>query len=170
MMFSLTALLCPLLVLAMIAAIIVVLVRSLGRNVSRAAGGAGGTQSPLNVVTQLAQDGFWLSSFEPGSVVYYNYWAGGAKHPGQAVFQPGQDGRQFVYTGIRPESVEILRVAGPGGGISPGQAVYVEDDSPGIGGAIIGAVAADAVMDALGSAQSEPPAPPPSPPQFPAAY
>jgi hypothetical protein len=164
MMFSLTALLCPLLVLTFIIVVIVLIVRAAARTASRVAASA--SRPPLNVVTQLGPDGFWLSSFEPASIVYYQYWAAGARHTGQIAFQPGNDGRQFVYTGVRPDQVEIVRVAGPSGDFTPGPATYVDDGSTDITTPILGAAAAAAVYDAV---SSDPPAPP-SPPSFPAAY
>src|SRR5438132_11889010 len=100
-MISLTTLLCPLLVLAFIVVIIVLIVRSAARTVSSVAAGA--AKAPLNVITQVGPDGFWLTSFEPSSIIYYHYWAAGTKFEGQIPFQPGADGRQFVYTGVRPD-------------------------------------------------------------------
>jgi len=164
-MFSLTALLCPLFVLAFIVTIIVILVRTLGRTVSNAAGG--GTR-PLNVVTQLGADGFWLSSFEPGSTIYYQYWSAGAKHDGQILFQPGGDGRQFIYTGHRPDQVAIVRVESPSGEVVSNAPPMIQNDGPDIVTPILGAAAAEAAFDAFSNA-AQPPAPP-SPPQFPSAY
>src|SRR5712691_5016102 len=133
MMFSLTALLCPLLALAFIVAIIVLIARTAVRTMSNVTGGGA---KPLNVITQLGPDGFWLSSFEPSSVIYYDYWAAGAKQAGQIVYQPGSDGRQFVYTGVRPEQVAIVRVEGPSGGVTSGIPPTIEDASPDIAGPI----------------------------------
>src|SRR5258706_11495798 len=112
MMISFTALLCPLLVLAFILTIIVLIVRAVGKSASRA---ANSPVPPVNPTTRLAEDGFWLSSFEPSAIVYYHYWSGGTRHAGQIAFQPGNDGRQFVYTGVRPDRVEIVRAVGPSG-------------------------------------------------------
>jgi hypothetical protein len=164
-MFSLTALLCPLFALAFIVVVIVMLVRTLGRTVSNAS--SGGVR-PLNVVTQLGADGFWLSSFEPGSTIYYQYWSAGAKHDGQILFQPGSDGRQFIYTGIRPDQVAIVRVENSSGAVVSNVPPMIQDDGPDIVTPILGAVAAEAAFDAISSA-AQPPEPP-SPPQFPSAY
>jgi hypothetical protein len=163
MMFSLTALLCPLLVFVFIIVIIVLIVRSAGRSVSRVT--AESPRPPTSAATRLAEDGFWLSSYEPASIVYYHYWAAGTRHEGQIVFQPGNDGRQFIYTGARPEQVQIVRVVGPSG-----SATYVQDDSTDFTTPILGAVAAEVALDAIASAASDPPAAPSTPPQFPAAY
>ena len=162
MMFSLTALLCPLMVLAVMVTIIVLIVRSAGRRVPQ-----GSTTPSVNVAAQIAPDGFWLSSLDPGSAVFYRYWAGGVIREGQIVFQPGNDGRHFVYTGMQPNNVEIIRVVGPSGRVVTGP-VYVDDDSPNLMTPIVGAIAAQTVADAFANQQPEPPSPPP--PQFPSAY
>ncbi|SRR6266536_4629544 len=167
-MISLTALLCPLLVLAFIVAIIVRIVRSAGRSGSSVAAGA--ARPPLNVVTQLGPDGFWLSSFEPSSMIYYQYWAAGTRYEGQIPFQPGSDGRQFIYTGVRPEQVAIVRVAGSSGDLTPGLQPYIEDVSTDIVSPILGAAAVEAVWDAVSSDAPQAPVPPSPPPEFPAAY
>jgi hypothetical protein len=101
-------------------------------------------------------------------VIYYQYWADDVKREGQIVFRPGNDGRQFVYTGRQPNNVEIVRVVDQSGGVVTGP-VYYDDDSPDLVPPIIGAAAAQAVADALANVQPDPPTPPP-PPQFPSAY
>src|ERR1043166_1456358 len=164
-MSSLTALLCPLFALAFIVTIIVVLVRTLGRTVSNAGGGGSGR---LNVITQLGADGFWLSSFEPGSTIYYQYWSAGARHDGQILFQPGSDGRQFIYTGLRPDQVAVVRVESALGDVVSNVPPMIQDDGPDIVTPIIGAAAAEAAVGAIESAAQPPD--PPSPPQFPSAY
>jgi hypothetical protein len=164
-MISFTALLCPLFALAFIVVIIVTIVRTLGRTVSNVAGGG---PRPLNVITQLGADGFWLSSFEPGSTVYYQYWSAGARHDGQILFQPGSDGRQFIYTGIRPDQVSVVRVENPSGDVVSNMPPVIQDDGPDIVTPILGAAAAEAAFDAISSA-AQPPTPP-TPPQFPSAY
>ena len=163
MMFSLTALLCPLFVLAFIVVIIVLIVRNAGRAVSRTVAEA--PRPPLSGAAQMADDGFWLSSFEPSAIVFYDYWAAGAKHSGQIAFQPGNDGRQFVYTGARPERVAIVRVVGSTDDVSMGGGQYADD----VSATFLGAAATGAILEAVSSDAVEPPAPP-SPPQFPAAY
>ena len=165
-MFSLTALLCPLFALAFIVAIIVMLVRTLGRTVSNAGGASGSGR--LNVITQLGADGFWLSSFELGSTIYYQYWSAGARHDGQILFQPGSDGRQFIYTGLRPDQVAVVRVESPSGDVVSNVPPMIQDDGPDIVTPILGAAAAEAAFGAIESAAQPPP--PPASPQFPTAY
>jgi hypothetical protein len=156
-MNSLTGLLCPLFVFAIVVAIIVIIVRAMARAGS---GAAGGIQPPLpNVVTQLGADGFWIVSCpaEPASIIHYHFWAAGVKHSGQVPFQPGTDGRQFVYTGVRPEQVTIVRIVEPASDIQP-------DIAP----PILGAAAA--LWSASSDDQPDTSNAPPSPPQFPSAY
>lgn len=142
--------------------IIILIIRSAVRNRSNVTPGV--PRPPVNAVTQVGPDGFWLSSLDPGSVIYYQYWADDVKREGQIVFRPGNDGRQFVYTGMRPNNVEIVRVVDQSGGVVTGADYY--DDTPDIVPPIIGGIAGQAVADAM---RPEPPAPPP-PPQFPSAY
>src|SRR5262249_28567567 len=114
--------------------------------------GSGGTGPPLvNVATQMDQDGFWMVSCpaDPGSIIYYHYWSGGARYSGQVPFKPGPDGRQFVYTGRRPDQVSVARI------------VEVDDDDL-TGSLIPPIVAAGSTWD-----PSDTPSPPPS---FPSAY
>jgi hypothetical protein len=165
-MIPLAALLFPFMVLAVIVIVIVLIIRRAARSGANVTPGV--PRPPVNAPAQVGPDGFWLSSFEPGSVIYYRYWTGDTKREGQSVFRPGNDGRQFVYTGMQPSNVEIIRVVDQSGGIVTGP-VYFEDDTPDMVPPIIGAVAGQAVADALANAQPEPPAPPP-PPQFPSAY
>lgn len=153
-------------VVAVIITVIVLIIRSVARRGAMVT--PRGQRPPVNVATQVGPDGFWLSSFEPGSVIYYQYWAGATKRQGQSVFQPGNDGRQFVYTGMQPSDVEIVRVVDQLGGVVSGP-VYYGDDTPDIVPPIIEAAAAQAVADALANVQPRPPAPPPWP-QFPSAY
>jgi len=150
------------LTVAVIIAIIILIIRSAARRGSNVRPSL--RRPPVNAATQVGPDGFWLSSFDPGSVIYYRYWAGGMKKEAQIVFQPGNDGRQFVYTGMQPNNVEIVRVVDQSGGVVTGP-VYYEDDTPDIVPPIIGGIVGQAVADAL---RPEPPTPPP--PQFPSAY
>jgi len=165
-MIPLVALLFPFMVLAVIVIVIILIIRSAARR--RANVTPGIPRLPVNGATQLGPDGFWLSSLEPESLIYYRYWADDVKREGQIVFRPGNDGRQFVYTGMQPNNVEIVRVVDQSGGVVTGP-VYYDDDTPDIVPPIIGGIAGQAVADALANAQPEPPAPPP-PPQFPSAY
>ena len=156
-MNSAIGMLCPLFILAIVVAIIVTVVRAAAR---AGAGAGGGIQPSLpNVVTQLGQDGFWIVSCpaEPGSIVHYHFWAGGAKRSGQVPFQPGADGRQFVYTGARPERVAIVRI------------VESSDDmQPDIIPPILGASAM--IWGSSSDDRPDTSSAPPSPPSFPSAY
>jgi hypothetical protein len=156
-MNSAIGMLCPLFILAIVVAIIVTVVRAAAR---AGAGGGGGIQASLpNVVTQLGQDGFWIVSCpaEPGSMVHYHFWTGGVKRSGQAPYQPGADGRQFVYTGARPEQVSIARIV-----------QLSEDMQPDIIPPILGAAAT--IWASSSDDQPDTPSAPPSPPSFPPAY
>lgn len=61
---------------------------------------------------QLGPDGFWIFSVphDPGSLIHYHYWTGGVRHGGRVPYQPGADGRQFIYTGNRPDQAAIVQV------------------------------------------------------------
>jgi hypothetical protein len=104
-------LLCPMLAFAIVAIIIVLIVRAAMRSSS----GGGPVVSSPTVLTELAKDGFWITScpVEPGSIIHFAYWLGGTRHTGQVPFQPDNTGRQFVYTGARPEQVSITRIVEP---------------------------------------------------------
>ena len=115
-----------------------------------------------NVTTQLAADGFWIISCPaaPMSTIYYYYWSAGARHAANIPYQPGADGRQFVYTGVRPEQVSISRIVEP------------DDDTPASSGTgpldvLPGVIVADAVLNAM---QPNEPASAPESPRFPTAY
>jgi hypothetical protein len=156
-MNSIVGLLCPLLGFAIVVFIIITIVRAAARAGS---GAAGGIQPSLpNVVTQLGQDGFWIVACpaEPGSIVHYHFWAGGAKHSGQVPSQPGADGRQFVYTGARPERVSIVRIM-----------QLSEDVQPDIIPPILGAAAT--IWSASSDDRPDMSSAPRSPPSFPSAY
>lgn len=66
--------------------------------------------------TWITDDGFWVggNGCPPASVIHYHYWSGGVRNLGSIPFQPGPDGRQFVYTGLRPDQVAIASVVPPG--------------------------------------------------------
>jgi len=99
----------PLFVLAFIVIVVVAIIRA----VVRAGNTGAGLGAPAMAVgAQLGPDGFWISScpFSPGSIIHYHYWSNGLRRAGNVPFQPGADGRQFVYTGERPEQVAIVRV------------------------------------------------------------
>src|SRR6478735_735460 len=105
----LAAMLFPFFFFAFFVFVIIMIIRA----VAKSASGSGGSgRPPLNVPTQLGQDGFWMVSCpaDPGSIIYYHYWSGGARYSGQVPFKPEADGRQFVYTGRRPDQVSIARI------------------------------------------------------------
>ena len=138
------------LVFAIVAIIIILIVRT----AMRASQGGGISVSAPSVVTQLGDDGFWITSCpaEPSSIIHYAYWSGGVHHTGHIPFQPDNNGRQFVYTGARPEQVSITRI--------------VEDSDdivPGVIPPIIGSTSA------FWDSSSSPPSPPSSS-GFPSAY
>jgi hypothetical protein len=109
MTFSFAGLLCPLFFIGFFVVVIATIIRALAKS-APGSGGAGRTS--LNVPTQLEQDGFWMLSCpaDPGSIIYYHYWSGGERYSGRAPFKPEADGRQFVYTGRRPEQVSVTRI------------------------------------------------------------
>src|ERR1017187_2394910 len=156
-MSSIVGLLCPILGFAIVVFIIVIIVRTVAR---AGAGGGGGIQPSLpNVVTQLGQDGFWIVSWPAGpwGMVHYRLWMGGVKHSGQVPFQPGADGRQFVYTGARPEQVSIVRIL-----------QVSENVQPDIIPPILGAAAT--IWASSSDDRPDVSSAPPSPPSFPSAY
>jgi hypothetical protein len=109
----------PILMVIFIAFVLFLVVRALGQAFS----GSSGTNlgSPPNVVTQLGEDGFWLTACpaEPLAIIHYYYWVAGVRHSGHIPFQPDNQGRQFVYTGNRPEQVAIVRIVEASDDLSP---------------------------------------------------
>jgi hypothetical protein len=103
----LPGLLCPVLGLAFFVFVVFVIIRAVTRRGSRPL-----QTSRTNVLTQMADDGFWIVSCaaQPDAMIHYHYWANGVRYAGQIPFQPGPDGRQFVYTGMRPEQAAIIRI------------------------------------------------------------
>jgi formylglycine-generating enzyme required for sulfatase activity len=89
-------------------------VRPTGRGRATATGGGGGG-APVGGGVRLADDGFWLegSEFPPNAVVRYRCVVGGEAKVDRIVIEPGPRGT-FVYTGGRPERVEILEVVQQG--------------------------------------------------------
>ncbi|MCX6929786.1 MAG: hypothetical protein NT154_42215 [Verrucomicrobia bacterium] len=154
---ALIGLLCPLIVVGIVITIIVLIVRAM----IRAGSGAGGGIPPSlpNVITELGADGFWIVSCpaELGSMIHYHFWAGGMKHAGRVPFQPGGDGRQFVYTGARPEQVSIVSIVQPG-----------DDFQPDLMPPVIGASAV--IFGSSSDDQSFSSSAASSPPSFPSAY
>ena len=73
-----------------------------------------GGYAPLlgGIGTQMGTDGFWIFScpYDPGSILHYHFWSNGLRRGGKVPYQPGSDGRQFIYTGERPERVAIVQV------------------------------------------------------------
>jgi hypothetical protein len=145
-MISPFALLCPFLGFLIVPIVIILVVRRIWRSAPRTPRTFGRTPP------QLAPDGFWLDSFEPSSIVHYHYWTAGVRYSGQITYQLGAGGRQFVYTGARPDRVDIIRVIGPSDDYAPDPLTY---------GAAAG-VTADFVVNSIPD--------PPAPPQFPTAY
>jgi hypothetical protein len=151
--FSLAGLLCPLFFFAFCVLAIVAIIRLITKGVSGASGLSG--RPPVNVPTQLDQDGFWMLSCpaDPGSIIYYHYWSGGARYSGQVPFKPEPDGRQFVYTGRQPDQASVDRI--------------VDVDTVDISSVIV----ADAAMDLSDPPDTfSDPSPPPSSSSFPSAY
>lgn len=93
--------------------ILVTLVRALTR--SGPSPGAGWRGAAQKATTTLGDDGFWITSCAaaPSSLIQYYFWTNGVRKAGQVPFQPGADGRQFIYTGVRPESVAIVQIGQP---------------------------------------------------------
>ncbi len=101
------ALLCPILGFGVIFFVLVKLFRSLSQsNVNR----GWVNRPPPSVLTSTADDGFWITSDQlaPSSMIQYYYLLNGVRQMGQVPFQPGPDGRQFIYTGARPDGVSVV--------------------------------------------------------------
>ena len=66
-----------------------------------------------NLMTSMADDGFWITSdqLDPATMLQYYYWVNGVRQMGEVPFQPGPDGRQFIYTGEKPDSVSVALAA-----------------------------------------------------------
>ena len=64
---------------------------------------------PGNLKTSTADDGFWITSdqLNPATMLQYYYLVHGVQRMGQVPFQPDPDGRQFIYTGEKPDSVSV---------------------------------------------------------------
>jgi len=110
--------------------ILFTIIRALTRSGPSAGSGLRGLSQ--SATTALGDDGFWITSCgaSPGSMLQYYFWTNGVRKAGQVPFQPGADGRQFIYTGVRPESVAIAQIGQP-----------FEDDSPGLSVPLAGAAA-----------------------------
>ncbi len=144
-------LLCPLIAIGVFIMIVIMFIRAMrsGRVVTI----GNQARASLNVSTQLANDGFWMQCgvIDPTAIIHFHYWANGVQHSGQVPNQPGADGRQFVYTGLAPEQVVIVRIV-----------QSVDDD-------IIPPVVMGPVID-IPAATWDPPASSPSSSSFPTAY
>jgi len=72
---------------------------------------SGGGSVPGPVGYRVVDDGFWLPAarFSPGTSVRYRCRVGPHLRTGSFTVQHGPRG-QFVYTGDRPEDIEILEV------------------------------------------------------------
>ena len=109
----------PIFFIIFIVFVLILIVRGLAGAFSNASGG--GLASNPAVTTQLAEDGFWLTSCpaDPLAVIHYQYWVAGVRRSGRIPFQPDAQGRQFVYTGDRPEQVSILRIVEQSDDLTP---------------------------------------------------
>ena len=150
---GLFGLLCPLLGLGFFVLVIVLIVKAIARSGS----GGGGTlvESSVSMDTSSGEDGFWIEGegLAPGTLLDYYYWVGGLRRAERVPFQPGPDGRQFIYTGSRPDRVSV----------APVQQRSV-DDSPLLLGAALGSGTSWESSDDSSSF------PPPSSSSFPSAY
>jgi hypothetical protein len=110
LLFLLPGLLCPLLALALIIGLVVFIVRAVSKAGSSPVSGL----PPVSrrVLTEMGDDGFWIVSAaaNPNALLHYYYWINGIRHTGQIPYQPNPTGRQFVYTGNRPERADIIRI------------------------------------------------------------
>jgi hypothetical protein len=150
-------LLCPLIVFAFIVFVIVMIVRAIGR--AGASSRGGGQAPPLSVTTQMGDDGFWIGPCpcDPAALIHFYYWSDGVRHSGQVPYQPGNDGRQFVYTGRRPDQVSIVRIV-----------EQADDTTPDIMPPLVAGAAA--MWDSSPSIQPDTSSPPPASSSFPSAY
>ena len=149
--------LCPLLFVGFFVLAIVVVIRMV-RSGTRVIGGSGvSAPPPVNVPTRLEQDGFWMIScpVDPGAIIYYHYWSAGVRYSGQVPFKPEADGRQFVYTGRRPDQVSVVRI------------VEVDDDG-GVPGAAL--IPPTIPIDPTWEVPDSPSSPASSSSSFPSAY
>lgn len=142
--------------LAIFAFIIVALIRA----IARGSGSGGSVVAPVSggIANQMGADGFWIFScpHDPGSILHYHYWCNGLRRGGKVPYQPGADGRQFIYTGERPERAVIVQVD--------------EVDDSGIVLMPPPIIAASTtIWDSSSGPMDNPPAPP-APSGFPSAY
>ncbi len=154
----------PFMVLIIFIFLAVTIVRAAARAASQGSSTRPRPAMPTGVLTEIAPDGFWLTapSANPGDTVCYEFWSAGQRRSGQVVFQPGNDGRQFIYTGPRPESITISRVIGGGQRVDP---------DVDLGATFAGAAAAGVILDSM--TRDDPDPTPPRPPpisSFPSAY
>ncbi|HEX5272648.1 MAG TPA: SUMF1/EgtB/PvdO family nonheme iron enzyme [Gemmataceae bacterium] len=118
--FALVEIACFIVFAAVAVVVVIYLVKTLA-----ARGGLGapmGTAPPPpfgrdDVRTRLGDDGFWLDlpGVARGSQVRYRCRVAGEDRSGSIDYEPGPQG-QFVYTGGRPNAVEIIDVMHPTGG------------------------------------------------------
>ena len=66
------------------------------------------------VHVERVNDGFWLNlpAVPPGAQVHYRYLLQGQHRSGKMPYEPGPRGL-FIYTGDRPQDVEVLEVINP---------------------------------------------------------
>ncbi|MBL8816379.1 MAG: formylglycine-generating enzyme family protein [Planctomyces sp.] len=65
-------------------------------------------KSPSAEPVRLAEDGFWLNGFQPGANLLCSYWVMNQMY--QITTQIENSEQHFVYTGHRPESVDIVSI------------------------------------------------------------
>lgn len=102
-------------IFAIAAIVIIGTIVTIVRAILGMGGGGGGVRTYSNVGTQLGTDGFWITSCpaQPLSVIHYMYVIDGLRRTGQIAYQPGPDGRQFIYTGSMPSQVVVTQIANP---------------------------------------------------------
>jgi sulfatase modifying factor 1 len=67
---------------------------------------ATGTRSRSPSV-RIEQDGFWVSTgdYPIGTVLFYQYWSADQKHEATLIVEHSE--QQFVYTGVKPQKLEV---------------------------------------------------------------
>jgi hypothetical protein len=155
--FSIFGLFCPFVAIVFIVTIVLLIIRAAVD--SGSSGVTIGRRTRAKVLTELAEDGFWIVSCpaNPNAMLQYHYWAGGVRRMGQVPFQPDPNGRQFIYTGVRPEQATIVRI--------------LEDDEDMSSALVPPLIATQTTF--LGTSANDDqdtPGPTASPPSFPSAY
>jgi hypothetical protein len=106
--------------------VLIVFVRIISGLVAPRSSGQRLARPPANLTTSMADDGFWITSegLSPSTMLQYYYWIHGVQRMGQVPFEPGPDGRQFIYTGEAPDTVSVVLAD------AALSAVLPEQDSP----------------------------------------